>query len=113
MFYTSAMTSILPYILFLGIMCTYYLGIVNEAFISEENRQTFSTKKVFLLEEAKTTFEKDYYINSGKVDFDTEKLHFSDINSFTEIVFPEKIKSRTEAIYKYLFIRPPPYFSIL
>lgn len=114
MFYTSAITSILPYILFLGIMCTYYLGIVNEAFISGENGQIDSTTEVFLIDKNKTTFEKDYHINSGAFDFYSDKQCFSALDIPVRITFPENTKNRTdEDVYCYLFSRPPPYTSIL
>jgi len=114
MFYTSAITSILPYILFLGIMCTYYLGIVNEALISGENGQIGSNTEVFLIDKNKTTFEKNYHINSGALDFCSDNQRFSAPDTPIKITFPENTKNRTEEdVYFCLFSRPPPYSSIL
>ena len=114
MFYTSAITSILPYILFLGIMCTYYLGIVNEEFISKENCQIYYTTKVFLIDEGKTTVEKDSLINSGALDFYSADQQLFALNTPKKITFPENCEHRIDKnVYLSLFSRPPPYISII
>ena len=110
MFFTSAITSILPYILFLGIMCTYYLGIFSKEVTSGENNQIDITTEFSLLNEAPNTFEKDYHLSFGGVDFCSDRQYFYGLKTSTKITFPENIKQRTdEDVYLNLFSRPPPY----
>jgi len=95
-------------------MCTYYLGIVNDAFISSENWQIDSNTKVCLLDEYGTTLEKDYYTHHehpdlGPIDFYSDNQHLNLPIIPATITVPKINKNSTdEDVYFYLFSRPPP-----
>jgi len=93
-------------------MCTYYLGIVNEKFISDKNSQIDTTISVCLLDEDKTTSEENYHINHEADDSVPINQDFSFFNSSLKINFPEYTNNRNEEdVFLYLFSRPPPFLA--
>ena len=110
MFFTSAITSILPYVLFLGIMCTYCLGFTNEAITSNRNTDIDNFKSISVYEKNDTPFENNCSLNSASFDFlsENDKFFFLQDSQYRR-VSPEYIKNRgDQSVCFYLFSRPPP-----
>jgi len=118
MFYTSAITSLLPYILFLGIMCTYYLGITNNN--DTENASTAHlTNSVSLTQKVQDyehigQSEHTFHYHSCKIEKNKPHIHLIILNEAAFIPCYNFTPLR-ERVAKFLFSRPPPFnqFKIL
>jgi hypothetical protein len=117
MFFTSAITSILPYILFFGIICTYYLGITNENITFYKHHEGSVIISNTIDHEADQHFKHDQKKHSLNTVSD---LYFSksDYNLYPqddivyEITYPiSYINLNKEDLQFFLFSRPPPLAS--
>jgi hypothetical protein len=116
MFFTSAITSILPYILFFGIICTYYLGITND------NLRFFKNHEVASVIYLKADYDTDRYAEQNKKDFhdyltdfyalrsDTH-LYLSSVNIYEAFYSAYNKNLNKRDLLFSLFSRPPPFTS--
>jgi hypothetical protein len=116
MFFTSAITSILPYILFLGIICTYYLGITSENLKFYKNHEAsaiISTSGEYEAEHQNNQNYK-YFTNTASDQFvsksDTQ-FYCRDDNSLETNLYVYQINKNSQYLQFYLFSRPPPVAS--
>ncbi len=112
MFFTSAITSILPYILFLGIICTYYLGITGDNLSFHKNNEATAV--------ISTTVEHGIgQPNQDRKHFYNTTPDFYISNSDAEFLYKEDFYcERVQHVYQKnwksqyfgfnLFSRPPP-----
>lgn len=116
MFFTSAITSILPYILFFGIICTYYLGITND------NLRFFKNHEVASVISLKADYDSDRYSKQDKIDFHDYLTDLYALGNDTTLYFSfDNIYEAFYSVYNKdhnkrdllfsLFSRPPPFTS--
>jgi len=117
MFFTSAITSILPYILFFGIICTYYLGITNDNITFYKHHEVSAVISKTVDHEANRHFKQ----NQKKHSHDTisvlniskgDNTLYPTNDNLYGIIHPiSDINRNKEDLLFYLFSRPPPLAS--